>query len=59
MLLRRLVRNTADVGLRSARRQRVLGRAPHTHTLLMNSSQVAREVIHFLRHGRFERRFTP
>ncbi len=29
---------------------------PHTHTFIMNSAQVAREIIHFLRHGRFERR---
>lgn len=28
---------------------------PHTHTFIMNSSQVARETIHFLRNGRFER----
>ena len=27
---------------------------PHTHTFIMNSSQVAREVIHFLRYGEFE-----
>ena len=28
---------------------------PHTHTFIMNSTRVAREIIHFLRHGRFER----
>jgi pimeloyl-ACP methyl ester carboxylesterase len=28
---------------------------PHTHTFIMNSKQVARQVIHFLRHGKFER----
>lgn len=28
---------------------------PHTHTFIMNSKQVAREIIHFLRHGKFER----
>jgi pimeloyl-ACP methyl ester carboxylesterase len=27
---------------------------PHTHTFIMNSNQVARHVIHFLRYGRFE-----
>jgi pimeloyl-ACP methyl ester carboxylesterase len=27
---------------------------PHTHTFIMNSPRVAHEVIHFLRHGRFE-----
>ena len=26
---------------------------PHTHTFIMNSKRVAREVIHFLRYGRF------
>ena len=29
---------------------------PHTHTFIMNSTRVAREIVHFLRHGRFERR---
>jgi pimeloyl-ACP methyl ester carboxylesterase len=29
---------------------------PHTHTFIMNSTRVAREIIHFLRHGKFERR---
>jgi pimeloyl-ACP methyl ester carboxylesterase len=29
---------------------------PHTHTFIMNSGRVAREIIHFLRHGLFERR---
>ncbi|MCZ6507929.1 MAG: alpha/beta hydrolase [Acidobacteria bacterium] len=28
---------------------------PHSHTLLMNSTMVASEVAHFLRHGRFHR----
>jgi triacylglycerol lipase len=28
---------------------------PHAHPFIMNSTQVARETIHFLRHGRFER----
>jgi len=28
---------------------------PHTHTFIMNSARVAREVVHFLRHGLFER----
>jgi len=28
---------------------------PHTHTFIMNSSEVAREVVHFLRAGEFER----
>jgi hypothetical protein len=27
---------------------------PHTHTFIMNSTRVAREIIHFLRHGLFE-----
>ena len=27
---------------------------PHTHTFIMNSTRVAREIIHFLRHGVFE-----
>ena len=29
---------------------------PNTHTFIMNSSQVAREVIHFLEHGSFSQR---
>jgi pimeloyl-ACP methyl ester carboxylesterase len=29
---------------------------PHTHTFIMNSTRVAREIAHFLRHGKFERR---
>jgi len=29
---------------------------PHTHTFIMNSSQVARETVYFLHHGRFEHR---
>lgn len=42
-------------------RQYMLDRAadflvvPHTHTFLMNSREVARQVTHFLRHGGFER----
>lgn len=28
---------------------------PFTHTFIVNSKQVTREVIHFLRHGKFER----
>jgi pimeloyl-ACP methyl ester carboxylesterase len=28
---------------------------PHTHTFIMNSSRAAREIIHFLRHGLFDR----
>ena len=32
---------------------------PTTHTFIMNSKQVAREVVHFLRHGRFERADDP
>jgi len=27
---------------------------PHTHTFIMNSSRVAREIVHFLRSGQFE-----
>jgi hypothetical protein len=27
---------------------------PHTHTFIMNSNQVAHQIIHFLRYGRFE-----
>jgi len=27
---------------------------PHTHTFIMNSNQVTRQVIHFLRYGKFE-----
>jgi triacylglycerol lipase len=30
---------------------------PHSHTFIMNSPDVAAEVIHFLRHGRFSRSF--
>ena len=29
---------------------------PHTHTFIMNSSQVAEEVLHFLEHGSFSER---
>jgi pimeloyl-ACP methyl ester carboxylesterase len=29
---------------------------PHTHSFIMNSSRTAREIIHFLRHGLFDRR---
>jgi len=30
---------------------------PNTHTFIMNSSQVAQEVVHFLEHGSFSREF--
>lgn len=29
---------------------------PNTHTFIMNSSQVAQEVVHFLEHGSFSQR---
>ena len=32
---------------------------PHTHTFIMNSDQVAEEVLHFLEHGSFSERAEP
>lgn len=47
-------------GIVSVRQTRLAGMrdhlvVPHNHTFLMDSPQVAQQVIHFLRHGSFER----
>ena len=50
-----------DDGKVSVRRARVDGMAdflvvPHSHSFIMRSPRVAAQVVHFLRHGKFEQR---